>query len=143
MKEGTEWKVLFICLVLMIFLVIIMIVSVYTAEGAEIHGYLELGKAIENDWAVMEVQLELHHSIWIFDNICFGGWETWVIYGGKSNYPFKDIYNVGYRIGYKIFYAEIEHYCNHPVYSTYNADWWNVNQRSGNALTTVSIGVEW
>ena len=109
---------------------------------AELHGDFKFGKTLENEWAVAELQLELHHSIWRFDNVLYGGWETWMIYSFRSK-PFKDIYSIGYRVGYNRFYAEIEHFCNHPVYSTYNASWWEANRRSGNALTTVSIGVKW
>lgn len=137
LRERVVWVIVVLCV---LFFMLFAVKKIYPAE---LHGQVEMGKTLENDWAVMNVQLELHHSIWIFDNVYFGGWETWVIRNGIFNSPFKDIYNTGYRIGYKNFYVEIEHYCNHPVYSSYNAEWWNVNRRSGNSLSTVSIGVKW
>ena len=140
MNENREWAILLVVLFFVIFFMVFAITSLYPAE---IHGFFRFGKTLENDWAVAELEMSFDHNIWRFENSLYGGWETWMVYGGKSSYPFKDIYHVGYRAVYKPIYVEIEHFCNHPVYSTYNADWWNVNQRSGNALTTVSIGVEW
>ena len=143
MKPENEWKILLICIIVAIFLMIFLIVTVYEGEAAELHGYFEFGKTLETTEAVAKLELQLHHDVWFFHNEVYGGWETWMKFGGLSDYPYKDIYFIGDRIRYKPFYIEIEHFCNHPVYSKYNHEWWRKNERSGNALTTVSIGVEW
>jgi hypothetical protein len=109
----------------------------------ELHGYVELGKAFENSWAVAKGQVELHHKVMGFDNMLYGSWETWMVYRGMTSSPFKDIYGIGYRISYDNIYLQYEHFCNHPVFSSYNAEWWVNNRRSGNALTTISVGVRW
>jgi len=128
--------------VLFIGILAFMIIIVPRIYPAELHGYFEFGKTLETNDAIAKLQLEVHHDIWRFENMIYGGWETWMKYGFRSA-PYKDIYFIGYQTTYEPLYLKIEHWCNHPVYSTYNHEWWAVNQRSGGALTTVSIGVKW
>ena len=113
------------------------------AEPAELHGYFKFGKTLETTEAVAKFELQLHSDIWRFHNELYGGTEVWMKLHNIHGEPFKDIYFIGDRIRYEPFYIEIEHYCNHPVYSSYNHEWWIENRKSKNGLTTVSIGVQW
>jgi len=124
-------------------LVIFFMVTPIITYGAEIHGYFEFSKTLETRDAIAKIELQIHSDIWRLHNELYGGWETWMKFGGLGNSPFKDIYWIGDKITYAPLYLKIEHFCNHPVYSTYNHEWWLKNQRSGNALTTIYIGIEW
>jgi len=128
---------------LVLFVLLFLIFAAPKIYPAELHGYFEFGKTLETQDAIAVLQLEVHHDIWRFENMLYGGWETWMKARLPLNAPYKDIYHIGYQVGYNALYTKIEHFCNHPVYSTYNHEWWYKNQRSGNALTTVSIGVKW
>ena len=134
------WQFAAICGII---LAILLIGQWHVTRGAELHGYFEFGKTLETTEAVAKFELQLHSDIWRFHNELYGGTEVWMKYGGISSYPFKDIYFLGDRIRFEPFYIEIEHFCNHPVYSKYNHEWWIRNKYSGNTLTTVSIGVYW
>jgi len=128
----------------MLKIILVILMFVIAVPGfAEIHGFFEFGKALENDYAKAEIQLELHHNIWRFENTLYGGWETWFVLHDLKGAPFCSIYHMGYQIMYKPFYLEIEHFCNHPVYSTYNTDWWGSNFRNSQKLTTIGIGIKW
>ena len=124
-------------------LIILILLFLPVSAIAETHGFFEFEKALENDYAKAEIQLELHHNIWRFENTLYGGWETWFVLHDLKGAPFCSIYHMGYQIMYKPFYLEIEHFCNHPVYSTYNRDWWGSNFRNSQKLTTVGIGIKW
>ena len=126
-------------MLIIILLVILLPISLY----AEIHGVLEVGKAIENKWAYAEIELQWWVGKGSLKNELYGGWQTWFVFGGFNNYPFKDIYFFGDRIHFKNLYFEIERFCNHPVHSRYNKDWWGEIMSTQSYLTTISMGVQW
>jgi len=121
----------------------ILLVFVNTYLKAEIHGHFEIGKTIENEWAKTEIELQWWIGKGIIKNELYGGWQTWFIPHNLRGAPFKDVYFLGDRIHFRNFYLELEHFCNHPVYSYYNRSWWNDNISNKGSLTTVSIGIKW
>ena len=124
-------------------IIILILMFLPISAFAEIHGFFEMGKTVENEWAKAEMELQYHFDIWKFHNQIYGGWETWFIFNELIGSPFRDIYHLGYKIEYKKLYAEIEHFCNHPVYSSYNIGWWYDNIKGQGRLTTISVGVNW
>ena len=126
-------------MLIIMLLVILLPVSLY----AEIHGRFEVGNVIENEWAYAEIELQWWVGKGSLKNELYGGWQTWFVPHDLCGAPFKDVYFLGNRIHLRKFYFEIEHFCNHPVYSYYNRYWWTENVSNRGDLTTVSIGVKW
>jgi len=120
-------------------LLILVPISLY----AEICGHFVVGNVIENEWAYAEIEIQWWIGKGSLKNELYGGWQTWFIPHDLRGTPFKDVYFLGDRIYFKNFYIELEHFCNHPVYSYYNRSWWNNNISNRGSLTTISIGVEW
>lgn len=124
-------------------LIIIILLFLPVSAFAEIHGFFEVGKTLENEWTKAEIELQWWMGQGNFRNELYGGWQTWFVLGGFNNYPFKDIYFFGDRIHFRNWYFEVERFCNHPVYSRYNRDWWSENLSKQGYLTTFSIGIKW
>jgi len=109
---------------------------------AEIHGFFEAGYAIgEGEDAVFtEIELQWWRGGGFVRNELYGGIETWAI---NIQHPFKALYTIGDRVHFGNFYLQIEHGCNHAVYSPYNKDWWHKNLYTTGDLTTFSAGIKW
>jgi len=104
------------------------------SQGAEVHGYLEFGKDIENLEAYAEIGISLEFDIWIFQNSIYGGWLTWFTLpeeGVIMKNILYDLYTIGYRVAYDKFYVDLKHYCRHPEELSY-ADM---------SQTTIAVGV--
>lgn len=106
----------------------------------DIHGYFEFGKDLINDVWIADTLIILEYDHFLKQEI-YGGTKVIMEKDGISGYPFKDIYTIGYRVWFNDFYAELEHYCVHPVMST-NFTWLKYRETFGDS-TRISIGVKW
>ena len=127
---------------LVIFLFVILPISAF----AEIHGFFEFGKALTNDWAKAEVEIQWWMGQGDWQNELYGGWETWMRFnlGYGNSFPFTSLYTIGNRVHYKHFYFGLELFCIHPIWSDSNKLIWNdvkTTYQRGAAITY--IGVEW
>lgn len=110
---------------------------------AEVHGYLQLDKAVDSQIAIAETEVQLWLGKGDLKNELYGGWQTWLLSNNLRGYPFRDMYWLGNRLHYKRYYLEINHYCVHEVYSVYNDPDIINTYLDKESLTTVGIGVQW
>ncbi len=113
---------------------------------AEINGEFRIGKDLRDDVAFTQIELSYNFDIWQINIMPYGSITSWFfidwekIIGGQS--PFRVIYEAGLRSTVGIFFVDLNHFCNHAVYASYSRnDWYNM--RWSDALTTLSIGIEW
>ncbi len=109
---------------------------------ADIHGEVKAGKALEIDAGFTEITIqydfEFDKSILTFS----GSWLTWFQFTDKIILfaPFQDIYSVGAEYKINNMFFNINHFCNHPVYSGYGI---LEDLKRGENLTTISAGIKW
>ncbi len=104
----------------------------------ETHGEFRVGRDVESPLAFTYILIEVTQA----PVTLYGSWRTWFEFDPPSGYPFRDIYTVGAEIVRGIVFFNIEHFCNHPVYSPALEDRWQSNIW-GETITTISIGVRW
>lgn len=124
--------------------ILVFISTCLNTYAGEIHGNLEIGKETNVNRYYSQINLNYNFTLWRLKNRIYGGWETWfVVNDNLSGNPFRDIYTLGYKIQCGIFYGKFEHFCNHPVYSKYNENWFDENLETGGTFNTYTIGIEW
>lgn len=122
---------------IMIFIILLLIPLMGIAQ--EIHGNLELGTDLESMNSYVDFDVSLDFRLWVLDNSIFGGFEVWYIpVDFPYNSPFMDIYTIGCKVGYKIFYIELQHWCSHQVVSFPFKERPMLN----NGLSTLAIGIK-
>ncbi len=104
----------------------------------ETHGEFRVGHDVDSLNAFTYVRIELVQA----PMTLYGSWRTWFEFDFPTGHPFRDIYTVGLRLDWRNLFLDVNHFCNHPVYSVALADRWQSNVWS-EAITTVSIGVRW
>ncbi len=127
-----------------IFLIIILFLCFPTLIfSGELHGDFKIGKSLEFDIAFAAINISYEIEFSIMKLMIYGGWLTWFELTDSflSNKPFRDIYSVGSRLYIYNLFIDINHFCNHPVFSGFGTTW-NKNIWGEN-LSTVSIGIEW
>lgn len=107
----------------------------------ETHGEFRVGHDTESPNAFAYVRLEITQA----PITLYGSWRTWFEYDlvpPLTGHPFRDIYEVGARLDWRNLFFDVNHFCNHAVYSAALADQWRSNVW-GEAITTISAGVRW
>lgn len=116
-----------------------------------VSGEVELGTDVESYNTFLDVDLGFNFYFWKCHNYTYVGSRTWFVadWQGLSGYPYREIYYYGNRFYVAGFFIDVQHFCNHPVYSTSihskevswnnpNDDWWS--NVWGDTITTISIG---
>ena len=104
----------------------------------ETHGEFRVGHDADSANAFTYVRLELVQA----PVTLYGSWRTWFEFDPPTGHPFRDIYTVGAEIAWSNLFLDVNHFCNHPVWSFALKDRWQSNVWS-EAITTVSVGVRW
>lgn len=106
-----------------------------------------------------DIMLNYKFKLFFIHNF-YAGIRTWMIREEiKSCQPFRSIYTIGYKISYEKFYIDIQHYCNHAVYTDAMEEYWTeknsfsnfqvtetpanqywLSNKWGETVTTVAIG---
>ena len=139
-QQPKHLSVIFIFILFLALLVLIMLVP-FKSSGAELHGYAEIGNDIVNEHWFTEINIDfsflflLRHNIYATQTVLFDQEKT-------SGRPFRDIYTVGYGISHRWFFANIEHWCSHPVISYGNEQYLYRDIFTGNS-TKISAGIRW
>ena len=128
---------------------ILVFLFISSLAFAEMHGALEIGKDLthEENQGYIKIDLQYDLDIWALNIMPYGSFTSWVFLNDyfKTGFEFglfRNIYEFGIRLSVEPFYADLNHYCNHAVYTTYNKDNW-LDMRWQDSLTTLSIGIEW
>ena len=104
----------------------------------DIHGEFQVGSSVEEPVAFTYIRLEVIQS----PVTLYGSWRTWFELDLPSGYPFRDIYEAGLRIDWSNLFLDVNHFCNHPVWSQGDYSEW-LNNKWGETITTISVGVRW
>lgn len=128
---------------LIIIILFIIFLIPLTVFGAEVHGFIEVGRENFHERFYTDMEISLNFNIYSLHNTVYGGNQIWATIDKPKGAPFLDIYRVGYKVQIDQYYLKIEHSCGHPVYSLHNRDWWQGNAKRGQDLTTMTIGVVW
>ncbi len=106
----------------------------------ETHGEFRVGSDVSSANSFTYVLLEFVQG----PVTLYGSWRTWFEFDldYASGYPFRDIYTVGVRLDWRNLFLDVNHFCNHPVYSPALEDRWQSNVW-GETMTTISVGVRW
>jgi len=105
-----------------------------------IHGRFEFGYDTLNHHYRTDWRLGVDFTLFI-DHRIYGGQTCLFIRDGINGKPFRDIYTIGYKAQYRIFYFRAEHYCSHAVVSG-DGTHYLYRDRFGNS-TIFSAGVQW
>ena len=140
-KHGPLWIVLGTTALFILF----MILCPPKAPAGEIHGKVEAGYDWANNICFTDIHIEYHFFLWI-DHIVYGGtkvlFDSDIIY----NYPFKDIYNVGYQANLtKNLYLRFDILCSHAVLYQANEipDKVLLYKYTFGNTRTISVGIRW
>lgn len=144
MCSGIKAVLIVLALILVTLLLLIFIPML--ADAGEIHGNVELGRDPETPNAYVEINLQYEHT-WLksLTGSLFGGTECWFRTDLWVNYPFLNIYKIGYRLTYKdSLYIEWKHSCPHAVYSTemMEGDFERAKQMRP-WINTIAVGYRW
>jgi len=126
--------------------IIIIFLIIINISFAEMKGYIEAGRSIEDRFVFSEIGLKYNHKVWKLRNELYGGVLTWAEPADNWNSfrPYRVIYTFGSKAVYKNWYVRYRHFCNHAVYSSAihkeKTDW--LNNRWGDTMTSISIGLE-
>ncbi len=123
--------------VLMKWMLLFLLLS-FPLGALEIHGEFQVGHDTESPLAFTYILLEVIQA----PVTLYGSWRTWFEFDMPSGYPFRDIYTVGAELTWGNVFFDVNHFCNHAVYSPALAERWQSNVW-GETITTVSIGVRW
>ncbi len=117
-----------------------MLFLVVAPLGAlETHGEFRAGHDVEKtSVAFTLIRLEVTQA----PVTLYGSVRTWFWFDFPGGRPFRNIYDVGARVDWKNLFLDVNHFCNHPVYSEMKRYEW-LNNIWGETITTVSIGVRW
>ena len=128
------------------FKIVLLLLLIPYIAFTEIHGEFQIGKELsDNNIAFTEIELSYDFDIWQINFMPYGSITTWFYIDwerlvGQS--PFRTVYDIGLRTSYKIFFIDINHFCNHPIYASYSISKWS-DMKWQDGLTTLSIGVKW
>jgi len=115
-------------------LIFLLLSSPLTAM--DVHGEFRVGRDLQEPLAFTYLRLEVPVSLFT----AYGSWHTWFEFDLPEAYPFRDIYEVGVRLDWRNLFLDVNHFCNHGVFSD-ETDW--RNQKWVEVITTVSVGVRW
>jgi len=116
------------------------------ASGKEEKEYM--GEYIRYDewkYGFADLYVEYRFNVWMLENKIYGNWRTIVIsraiHGTPGFFPFRDIYGAGLQTMFNGIFINLEHFCNHPVYS---GEPTNVamHNRYVETMTTFSVGFD-
>ncbi|GAH69176.1 unnamed protein product, partial [marine sediment metagenome] len=120
-------------------IMILILLFVSSMIFAEIHGSISIAKHLQEPNANVNIKLNYSFDIFIFNMKFYGSWLTWFCFKDSLwAYPFRDIYEIGARVQYKVFFVDMNHFCNHAVYHGDNKRWYS--NKWGEDLTTISLG---
>ena len=102
----------------------------------EVHGEFQAGYSPQDELSFTEIRLEFVQG----PVTLYGGWQTWFDLDLPRAIPYRDIYDVGARIDWRDLFLDINHACDHPVWSG-QKDW--LSQKWVDVTTTISLGVRW
>jgi len=131
-----------------ILLLNILLLFISSLCFSEIHGSFEIGKDLvhEENQGYIKIDLQYDIDIWKFEIMPYGSWTSWVflddIFKEQQLGLFRDVYEFGLKLTLEPFYVDLNHYCNHAVYTTYSQKNW-LDMRWQDAMTTLSVGIEW
>ncbi len=118
--------------------VLILFLSLSTAANAiEVHGEFHAGYSPQKELSFTEIRIEF---VMLSVVTLYGGWQTWFDLDLPRAIPYRDIYDVGARIDWRDLFLDINHACDHPVWSG-QQDW--LSQKWVDVTTTISLGVRW
>lgn len=118
--------------------IIVLLFCCASTFAIEPHGEFHVGVEPESNNAYTYVLLEFVQG----PVMLYGSWRTWFEFNFPSAYPFRDIYTVGARVNWNNVFLDIQHFCNHPVWSRQERKEW-LNNKWSETITTVSVGVRW
>ena len=118
----------------------LMLFLALSGFALDVGGEFRIGHDTGSPLAFTHILIELIQEPFIL----YGGWRTWMEFSSLFDYkyPFRDIYEIGIKVGWENWFVDLNHFCNHPVWvKQLNEEW--LDNMWGEALTTVSIGVRW
>lgn len=144
--------------------IIILFLLLTCKLNASIIGSVEVGNEAIGKLGYTDIKITYQFYTGKFQHNIYGEnltWFTYEDYNDNDRSPFRNIYTIGYKLKYDIFYFKYEHFCNHAVisndefyYAGYSFYWgapyisardnsrW-LNNRWGENLTTFSFGIEY
>lgn len=118
--------------------VILFLLIAVSVSALDVHGEFRAGRSTRNPTAFSYVRLEFVQV----PVTLYGGWRTWFMLRPPSGYPFRDIYDAGLRFDWRNLFVDMNHFCNHAVWSPALEEKWLSNVW-GETITTISVGVRW
>lgn len=115
---------------------IILLLLVTPLNALEIHGEFRVGSSLDEQ-AATKIRIDLVQA----PVTLYGGWMTEFIVAPPWGYPLSDTYEVGVRLDWSRWFLDVNHFCEHAVWSE-QKDWGSL-QKQNRDQTTVSIGVRW
>ncbi len=117
---------------------LILLLSCTFCYSLDIHGEFQVGHDVESPNAFAYVYLEVTQT----PAMLYGSWRTWFELESLWGTPFRDIYELGLQLSWRSLFVDLNHFCNHPVWSRSNQSSW-LDNRWGQAITVLSIGMKW
>ena len=105
-----------------------------------VHGQFEVGYDTINEYFRTDWYLGVDFTL-LIDHRIYGGQTCLFIRDGVNGKPFRDIYTIGYKAQYSIFYFRAEHYCSHAVISSGGVH--ELYKDMFGYSTVLSAGVQW
>ena len=124
------------------FLIVIVFFMITAMLFADIHGEVKAGKAIEQDIIFAEITIEYDFEFEKSILSLYASWLSWFQCTDQFMFfaPYQIIYSVGTEYGINNMFIDVNHFCNHPVYSGYGI---LEDLKRGENLTTISAGIKW
>ena len=117
---------------------ILLLALIVAPLGAlEPHGEFRVGHVGKTSAAFTYVYLEFAQG----PVTLYGSWRTQFEVDPPWGYPFSDTYEVGARLDWRGWFLDINHFCEHAVWSG-QEDWGSLKGRNIDQ-TTISVGVRW
>ena len=113
--------------------------------AAELHGFFEYGYETEFNYWTTDLEIRFEFDF-LFEHTIYGGQTVLFEREGMNGFPFTDIYTVGYKATFKMFYFRFDHGCAHRVISPpvrAKAEGKQPVIPTLHDHTTFSIGIEW
>ncbi len=119
-------------------ILLILLLTAAPVVALETHGQFQAGRSVEDSTAFTYLQIEIVQSIVTL----YGGIRTWFWLDLPAARPFRNIYDIGARLSIGSLFLDLNHFCNHPVWSEMERYEW-YSQKWGETITTISVGVRW
>lgn len=119
-------------------ILLVLLLAASPLMAIDVHGEFQAGHSVEDTAAFTDIRLELVQA----SVTLYGGIRTWYWLDLPGGRPFRNIYDIGARLSWDVLFLDVNHFCNHPVFSEMPRYEW-LNQKWGETITTVSVGVRW